>query len=128
MRLSPAPLPWPLEHAGCVCAESGVTPRTGRARKQRKWIAPKQQRHRASNKATIVKGLLQGEVQFKCNICKTPRPIAKKSLKSHRRTNAKCLRAQKLLNDIDELTRQAPPPMSANDARAAARSSGRAGI
>jgi hypothetical protein len=93
-----------------------------------KWQPPKQQRSRAPKKATIVKGLLEGSVQYRCKICNAPRPIAKKSLKSHRNSNEKCLRKQRAITDLGELTRLAPAPLSADAARSAARSTVRAGI
>ena len=54
--------------------------------------------------------------------------IAKKSLGKHRKPGGSCSKAKKQMDQLDELVRAAPPPLSAEEALAHVRNVKRSGI
>ena len=120
--------------ANATAGSSAATASTtgGSKSGKRKWEAPNQIRHRTKDADTVVVSLLKGQVEFTCLRCSScgghrAKTIKKRSLKKHR-TGDGCKAASKWTDDSREMTRAAPPPLSAEEALAQVRNVMRSGI
>ena len=108
-------------HRVAACSGAAAAAAQG---KKRTFALPKPTRNRGNDKDTEMASLLKCQVEFKCMRCASfgghrANTIKKKSLKKHR-AGGNCKEAKKMRDHIDEMVMAAPPPLSAEEARAAA--------
>ena len=107
---------------------AGVAASPTAARRQHKSTPPTRRHvHRAPAVTTIRKKLLKGSVRFRCLCCNSSIPQQEKNLKNHRTTDG-CLQMAAMRASLDKAARQAPKPLSADQAHMAASRVMRSGI